>query len=86
MEENRIQFSESGYSGANIKVVGLGGAGGNAVNNMIAEGVTGVEFITANTDMQALNATAAPLPIPSVPTCTRTFYSNLTVRLPTNCK
>lgn len=61
MEENRIQFSESGYSGANIKVVGLGGAGGNAVNNMIAEGVTGVEFITANTDMQALNATAAPL-------------------------
>ena len=61
MEENRIQFSESGHAGANIKVVGLGGAGGNAVNNMIEKGVTGVEFITANTDMQALNATAAPL-------------------------
>ncbi len=61
MEENRIQFSESGHVGANIKVIGLGGAGGNAVNNMIEEGVTGVEFITANTDMQALNSTAAPL-------------------------
>ncbi|MCZ6874911.1 MAG: cell division protein FtsZ [bacterium] len=61
MEENRIQFSESGHIGANIKVFGLGGAGGNAVNNMIEAGVTGVEFITANTDVQALNSTVAPL-------------------------
>jgi len=37
-----------------IKVVGVGGCGGNAVDHMIAEGVRGVEFITANTDMQAL--------------------------------
>lgn len=61
MEENRIQFTENGHIGANIKVVGLGGAGGNAVDNMIAKGVSGVEFVTANTDIQALHSTAAPL-------------------------
>lgn len=61
MEENRIQFTEHENIGANIKVIGLGGAGGNAVNNMIARGVAGVEFITANTDIQALHSTAAPL-------------------------
>ena len=46
---------------ATIKVVGVGGAGGNAVNNMIAAYSNGVEFITANTDLQALNATLAPV-------------------------
>ena len=61
MEANRIQFIENSHIGANIKVIGLGGAGGNAVNNMIEERVVGVEFITANTDMQALNSTAAPM-------------------------
>jgi len=40
--------------GTVIKVVGLGGAGGNAVDHMIRESVNGVEFITANTDAQAL--------------------------------
>ena len=39
---------------ANIKVVGVGGGGGNALNTMIAEGVNGVEFLAANTDLQAL--------------------------------
>ncbi|MFB6351053.1 MAG: cell division protein FtsZ, partial [Bradymonadaceae bacterium] len=39
---------------ANIKVVGVGGGGGNALNTMITEGVNGVEFIAANTDLQAL--------------------------------
>ena len=37
-----------------IKVIGVGGAGGNAVEHMIREGVQGVEFICANTDAQAL--------------------------------
>ncbi|MGD1010151.1 MAG: cell division protein FtsZ [Candidatus Aminicenantales bacterium] len=41
--------------GAKIKVVGLGGGGGNAVNRMIDHGVQGVEFIAVNTDLQALN-------------------------------
>ena len=42
-----------------IKVIGVGGAGGNAVNRMITEGVKGVEFIAANTDIQALEKTGA---------------------------
>ena len=41
--------------GTIIKVVGIGGAGGNAVDHMIRNGVTGVEFISANTDAQALS-------------------------------
>lgn len=45
--------------GAVIKVIGVGGAGGNAVNRMITENVKGVEFIVANTDTQALNASQA---------------------------
>ena len=40
-----------------IKVVGVGGCGGNAVDHMINEGVEGVEFICANTDAQALKRT-----------------------------
>ena len=42
-----------------IAVIGVGGAGGNAINNMIAAGLTGVEFIVANTDAQALAASSA---------------------------
>ena len=42
-----------------ITVVGVGGAGGNALNNMIASGLTGVEFVAANTDAQALTMSAA---------------------------
>lgn len=44
-----------------IKVIGVGGGGGNAVNTMIASGLRGVDFITANTDLQALGATQADL-------------------------
>src|SRR5262245_3635200 len=46
--------------GARIKVVGVGGGGGNAVNTMIAAGLPGVDFIAANTDAQALKANLAP--------------------------
>ena len=42
-----------------IAVIGVGGAGGNAVNNMIAAGLTGAEFIVANTDAQALETSSA---------------------------
>ena len=45
-EDNQLQ--------ANIKVIGIGGAGGNAVNRMITSGIKGVEFIVANTDAQSL--------------------------------
>jgi cell division protein FtsZ len=49
--------------GAKIKVIGAGGAGGNAVNNMIAANLTGVQFIVANTDLQALESSKAPIKI-----------------------
>lgn len=49
--------------GAKIKVIGVGGGGGNAVNTMIRGGLTGVEFINANTDNQALQAALAPVKI-----------------------
>lgn len=45
---------------AKLKVIGVGGAGGNAVNRMIGAGLRGVEFIAANTDVQALNQSLAP--------------------------
>ena len=47
--------------GARIKVIGVGGGGGNAVNRMIAARVEGVEFIAANTDVQALKLSNAPV-------------------------
>ena len=47
-------------SGVNIKVIGVGGGGNNAVNRMIASGVQGVEFVTINTDRQALKNSIAP--------------------------
>ncbi len=50
-------------SSAKIKVIGIGGGGGNAVNTMIAAGLEGVEFITVNTDMQALGISRAPVKI-----------------------
>ncbi|MBE9544654.1 MAG: cell division protein FtsZ [Proteobacteria bacterium] len=48
---------------AKIKVIGVGGAGGNAINNMIASNLQGVKFITANTDAQALEISQAPIRI-----------------------
>ena len=48
---------------AKIKVIGVGGAGGNAINNMIASNLQGVKFIAANTDSQALEISRAPVKI-----------------------
>ncbi|MFT8409997.1 MAG: cell division protein FtsZ [Schleiferilactobacillus perolens] len=56
---------------AKIKVIGVGGGGGNAVNRMIDEGVQGVEFIVANTDTQALSAAKAETKIQLGPKLTR---------------
>jgi cell division protein FtsZ len=50
-----------GITGARIKVIGVGGGGGNAVNTMIIGGLPGVEFIVANTDRQALKANLSPV-------------------------
>src|SRR5712672_1323419 len=61
--EVRIQFNEDPRTNAKIKVIGVGGGGGNAVNRMISAGVEGVEFVVANTDLQALQLSRAPVKI-----------------------
>ncbi len=61
--EVRIQYNEEPRNNAKIKVIGVGGGGGNAVNRMISAGVEGVEFIVANTDLQALQMSRAPVKI-----------------------
>jgi cell division protein FtsZ len=59
--EMRIQYHEESPRGARIKVIGVGGGGGNAVNRMIEARLEGVEFIAANTDVQALKVSHAPV-------------------------
>jgi cell division protein FtsZ len=54
-----FEMIENAADGAVIKVIGVGGAGGNAVNHMIGQGVEGVDFIVMNTDRQALNRSLA---------------------------
>jgi cell division protein FtsZ len=56
----RLKLEEESRTGARIKVVGVGGGGSNAVNRMVQAGLEGVEFIVANTDLQALKLNAAP--------------------------
>lgn len=56
-------FDENALAGAKIRVVGVGGGGGNAVNRMIASGLAGVDFIAVNTDMQALKASRASVKV-----------------------
>src|ERR1043165_9023264 len=60
-ESLRLRLHEVHDSGARIKVIGVGGGGGNAVNRMVRAGLDGVEFMVANTDLQALKANAAPI-------------------------
>jgi cell division protein FtsZ len=59
----RISFNEDPRNDAKIKVIGVGGGGGNAVNRMIDAGMEGIEFIAANTDLQALRMSRAPMKI-----------------------
>lgn len=58
-----IELDNSSPEGAKIRVVGVGGGGGNAVNNMINRGLTGVDFIAANTDKQALEHNLAQVKV-----------------------
>ena len=57
----KFVFDEAIRLGANIKVVGVGGGGSNAVNRMIDAGLDGVDFLVANTDVQALKQSKAPV-------------------------
>jgi cell division protein FtsZ len=59
----RLTLDEATRAGARIKVVGVGGGGSNAVTRMVQAGLSGVEFIVANTDAQALRANPAPIKI-----------------------
>jgi cell division protein FtsZ len=58
-----FEMEESRKVGANLKVVGIGGGGCNAVNTMIKSGLAGVEFLGANTDAQALATCCAPMKV-----------------------
>ena len=55
-----FEFDNDFADGVQIKVVGVGGGGGNAVNRMIRAGVQGVEFLSVNTDRQALRCRRPP--------------------------
>jgi cell division protein FtsZ len=66
-----IEFADDAELHARIKVVGVGGSGGNALNTMIQRGLDGVEFIAANTDAQALDRSLAPVKIQLGPQLTR---------------
>src|SRR6187402_3078139 len=62
-ESLRLTLYEEARMGARIKVVGVGGGGSNAVSRMVQAGISGVEFMVANTDAQALKNSPAPVKI-----------------------
>jgi cell division protein FtsZ len=62
-EALRLTLDEEARMGARIKVIGVGGGGSNAVSRMVQAGISGVEFMVANTDAQALKANPAPVKI-----------------------
>jgi len=59
--EDMIEFDENKNLAAKVKIIGIGGGGNNALNTMISYKLSGVEFIAANTDAQALAANLAPI-------------------------
>ena len=65
------EIKEVGPTPPNLKVVGVGGGGGNAVNRMISAGIRGVQFIVANTDMQDIKKSLAPYKMQLGTRCTR---------------
>ncbi len=66
-----IEFEETEELGPRIKVIGVGGGGGNAINNMIENSLQGVEFIAANTDCQALQLNRALVKLQLGQACTK---------------
>ena len=63
LNNTRFSFDEQSQENAKIKVIGVGGGGGNAINNMIAKGLSNVEYIALNTDAQALRQNHADVNI-----------------------
>jgi len=62
-EKHSFKFADDFVNYANIKVVGVGGGGGNAINRMIKAGLKGVEFVAINTDAQVLDQSLAPVKV-----------------------
>ena len=60
IDENLLDFNLPKNTSSNIKVIGLGGGGGNAVNYMYESGIKGVDFVICNTDLQALDISPVP--------------------------
>jgi cell division protein FtsZ len=71
MEETRPIASKNDVRGPVIKVIGLGGGGGNAVDRMIELGLQGIDFVSANTDYQVLQSSLAPVKVQLGPLLTR---------------
>jgi cell division protein FtsZ len=71
VDEDLFELEESSQLKAKIKVIGVGGGGGNALNTMMESGLSGVEFIAANTDAQALDFSHAPTKVQLGPELTR---------------
>jgi cell division protein FtsZ len=69
--DDLLEFEDAGELKAKIRVIGVGGAGGNALDTMIRSGLAGVEFIAANTDAQALQHKLAPVKVQLGPQVTR---------------
>ncbi|MHB8053952.1 MAG: cell division protein FtsZ [Candidatus Aminicenantales bacterium] len=71
-KNNRLKFQlvEESFN-AKIRVIGIGGGGGNALNRMIEAGINGVDFIAVNTDVQALNTSRAPVKVQIGPQLTK---------------
>jgi cell division protein FtsZ len=68
---SKIEFDEIQERGPRIKVIGVGGGGGNAVNGMIKQGILGVEFMVGNTDLQALYGNTAEIKLQLGHGCTK---------------
>ncbi len=61
VEDDLLEFEDASHNQAVIKVIGVGGGGGNALNTMVERGLGGVHFVAANTDAQALQHSRAPV-------------------------
>jgi cell division protein FtsZ len=62
-DDDLLEFDDESHNSAQIVVIGVGGGGGNALNNMIDCGLSGVDFVVANTDAQALKHSKAPVKV-----------------------
>mgnify|MGYP001033726965 CR=1 FL=1 len=77
----RMTMDDGSHTGARIKVIGVGGGGGNAVNRMVREGFDGVQFLVANTDVQSLRLNAAPVNRLTVATETLAAWATSSMRI-----